>query len=158
MSCGDSGRRPEWLKVRLRTDESFRRLRSMVSELRLNTVCAEARCPNIYECWNAGTATFMILGETCTRRCGFCSVNSGRPEPGVDADEPRHVAEAVERLGFVRVFDQGLNEWMPGREKDCLVHALRRVSVKGHQSRSSFWNPGEKTIQDGRWPDAEALP
>jgi lipoic acid synthetase len=70
----------------------------MVSELSLNTVCTEARCPNIYECWNAGTATFMILGETCTRRCGFCSVRSGRPRPGVDRDEPRNVAEAVARL------------------------------------------------------------
>jgi lipoic acid synthetase len=91
-------RRPDWLKVRLRTDANFTRLRSMVSELRLNTVCTEARCPNIYECWNAGTATFMILGDTCTRRCGFCSVHSGRPEPGVDPDEPRNVAEAVARL------------------------------------------------------------
>jgi lipoic acid synthetase len=70
----------------------------MVGELKLNTVCTEARCPNIYECWNAGTATFMILGDTCTRRCGFCSVNSGLPTPGVDADEPRHVGEAIARL------------------------------------------------------------
>ncbi len=100
MSCSGSGRRPDWLKVRLRTDESFRRLRSMVSELSLNTVCTEARCPNIYECWNVGTATFMILGETCTRRCGFCSVNSGRPVPGVDADEPKNVGQAVARLGL----------------------------------------------------------
>jgi lipoic acid synthetase len=93
-------RRPDWLKIRLRTDDSFRRMRSMVAELRLNTVCTEARCPNIYECWNAGTATFMILGEVCTRRCGFCSVTSGRPRPGVDPDEPHHVAEAVARLGL----------------------------------------------------------
>jgi lipoic acid synthetase len=92
-------RKPEWLKIRLKTDGNYRRLRSMVSELRLNTVCTEARCPNIYECWNAGTATFMILGETCTRRCGFCSVHSGLPSPGVDRDEPRHLAEAVARLG-----------------------------------------------------------
>ena len=94
------GRRPEWLKIRLRTEGNFRRLRSMVSELRLNTVCTEARCPNIYECWDAGTATFMILGDTCTRRCGFCNVHSGRPAPGVDPDEPRRVAEAVDRLGL----------------------------------------------------------
>jgi lipoyl synthase len=93
-------RRPDWLKIRLRTDERFVGLRSMVSELRLNTVCTEARCPNIYECWNAGTATFMILGDTCTRRCGFCSVTSGRPAPGVDPAEPAHVAEAVARLGL----------------------------------------------------------
>ncbi|MDH3628102.1 MAG: lipoyl synthase [Acidobacteriota bacterium] len=93
-------RRPEWLKVRLRTDPNFRRLRKLVDELKLNTVCTEARCPNIYECWNAGTATFMILGETCTRRCGFCSVHSGRPDPGVDKDEPRRVGEAIARLGI----------------------------------------------------------
>ena len=91
-------RRPDWLKIRLRTDENFVKLRGLVSELNLNTVCTEARCPNIYECWNAGTATFMILGEICTRHCGFCSVHSGRPNPGVDAQEPNHVAEAVSRL------------------------------------------------------------
>jgi len=98
VSGSPGRRRPEWLKVRLRTDAGYRALRSMVSELKLNTVCTEARCPNIYECWNAGTATFMILGETCTRRCGFCSVHSGRPAPGVDPHEPRHVGEAVARL------------------------------------------------------------
>ncbi len=92
--------RPEWLRIQIRTDESFQKLRSMVSELRLNTVCQEARCPNIYECWNAGTATFMILGDTCTRYCGFCNVNSGKPAPGVDREEPAHVAEAVTRLGL----------------------------------------------------------
>ena len=90
--------RPEWLRITLRTDEPFRELRSMVSELKLNTVCEEARCPNIYECWNAGTATFMILGDTCTRYCGFCNVHSGKPQPGVDRGEPRRVAEAVFRL------------------------------------------------------------
>jgi lipoic acid synthetase len=93
--------RPDWLKIRLRTDPAFRDVRRMVDELRLNTVCVEARCPNIYECWNAGTATFMILGDVCTRRCGFCNVTSGRPAPGVDAREPAHVAEAVARLGLV---------------------------------------------------------
>jgi lipoic acid synthetase len=93
-------RRPEWLRIRLHTGERFRELRGMVRELGLNTVCTEARCPNIYECWGAGTATFMILGDTCTRRCGFCSVHSGRPRPGVDPREPLHVAEAVARLGL----------------------------------------------------------
>jgi len=95
-----TARRPEWLRVRIRTDESFVKLRAMVGELRLNTVCQEARCPNIWECWNAGTATFMILGETCTRYCGFCNVHSGKPSPGVDPLEPAHVAEAVERLAL----------------------------------------------------------
>ena len=100
MSGSPAPRRPEWLRITLRTDEKFRDLRKMVGELRLNTVCEEARCPNIYECWNAGTATFMILGDTCTRTCGFCNVHSGRPAPGVDAGEPAHVAEAVHRLGL----------------------------------------------------------
>ncbi|HZN54204.1 MAG TPA: lipoyl synthase [Candidatus Polarisedimenticolaceae bacterium] len=100
MSEGARTPRPEWLRITLRTDESFRALRGMVSELRLNTVCQEARCPNIYECWNAGTATFMILGDTCTRACGFCNVHSGRPRPGVDAGEPLRVAEAVARLSL----------------------------------------------------------
>jgi lipoic acid synthetase len=103
MSGENPMRRPDWLKVRLRTDGGFRKMRSMVSELELNTVCTEARCPNIYECWNAGTATFMILGDTCTRRCGFCNVISGRPSPGVDPGEPRHVAEAVARLKLKHV-------------------------------------------------------
>ncbi len=100
MNAEARQRRPEWLKVRIRTDENFRRLRRLVTELELNTVCTEARCPNIYECWNAGTATFMILGDTCTRRCGFCSVHSGRPKPGVDPLEPEHVASALNRLGI----------------------------------------------------------
>src|SRR6185369_10415481 len=78
--------RPDWLKIRLRTDGSFRDLRAMVGELKLNTVCSEARCPNIYECWSAGTATFMILGEICTRRCTFCAVGKGKPLTA-DADE-----------------------------------------------------------------------
>ena len=95
--------RPPWLRIHIRTDESYRRLRSIVHELSLNTVCEEARCPNIYECWNAGTATFMILGETCTRRCGFCNVHSGLPRRGVDAGEPGNVAEAVSRLGLGHV-------------------------------------------------------
>jgi lipoic acid synthetase len=98
MAGRDQPVRPDWLKVRLRTDDTFRTVRAMMGELHLTTVCTEARCPNIYECWNAGTATFMILGETCTRRCGFCNVRSGRPEPGVDGQEAAHIAEAVERL------------------------------------------------------------
>ncbi|HKP10661.1 MAG TPA: lipoyl synthase, partial [Blastocatellia bacterium] len=93
-----TGPRPEWLKVRLRADESFDRVHQLISDLSLHTVCQEARCPNIYECWGEGTATFMILGDICTRHCGFCAVAKGKPRP-VDAEEPRHVGEAVKRLG-----------------------------------------------------------
>src|SRR6187549_476685 len=88
--------RPDWLRIRLATPASYHKVRELVDRLSLHTVCQEARCPNIYECWGEhGTATFMILGDVCTRRCGFCAVTSGRPQAGVDPEEPEHVAEAV---------------------------------------------------------------
>jgi lipoic acid synthetase len=91
--------RPEWLKVRLPGSEGFFRLKALVHEQRLNTVCQDARCPNIGECWGAGTATFMILGEVCTRACKFCAVKTGLP-PEYDLDEPRRVAAAIQKLGL----------------------------------------------------------
>ncbi len=93
-------RRPEWLRVKLPAGEGFTRLRTLMREQSLVTVCEEARCPNIAECWGHGTATFMILGEVCTRACAFCAVTSGRRGGDVDADEPRRVAEAVARMGL----------------------------------------------------------
>jgi lipoic acid synthetase len=92
--------RPDWLKVKLPSGENYARLRGMIDSRRLHTVCEEARCPNMGECWNAGTATFMILGDVCTRSCGFCAVTTGRPS-GLDTDEPYRVAEAI-RLMDVR--------------------------------------------------------
>jgi lipoic acid synthetase len=92
-------RRPEWLKVRAPGGEDYARIKSMMRSKALHTVCEEARCPNITECWNAGTATFMIHGDTCTRSCGFCAVKTGRPLP-VDYDEPRRVAEAIASMNL----------------------------------------------------------
>jgi lipoic acid synthetase len=92
-------RRPHWLKISLKTNEDFRRVDKLISDLSLHTVCQEARCPNMYECWCQGTATFMIMGDICTRHCGFCSVTKGRPAP-VDPQEPDNIAEAVERLSL----------------------------------------------------------
>src|ERR687888_349317 len=86
--------RPDWLKVRLPTGPAYENLRRLMRTKSLHTVCEEAHCPNMAECWGAGTATFMILGNTCTRSCGFCAVATGRPEP-VDWDEPQRVAEAI---------------------------------------------------------------
>jgi lipoyl synthase len=94
------GRRlPAWFKVTPKRDENYLKLKRLVGDLNLHTVCEEARCPNVWECWNAGTATIMILGETCTRSCGFCAVKTGRPTE-LDLDEPRRVAEAVAALGL----------------------------------------------------------
>ena len=89
--------KPAWLKVRAPGSPNYRRLKTLMQELRLNTVCEEARCPNIGECWHHGTATFMILGDVCTRACGYCAVPHGRPET-LDPLEPARVAEAVGRL------------------------------------------------------------
>jgi lipoic acid synthetase len=93
------GGKPPWLRIRIRTGTNYREVDRLVDGLHLHTVCQEARCPNIYECWEDRTATFMILGDVCTRRCGFCAVATGRPV-AVDPEEPRHVAEAVRRLGL----------------------------------------------------------
>jgi len=93
-------RRPPWLTVKLPTGDGYARIKSLVSGLQLNTVCEEARCPNLGECWSHGTATFMILGDVCTRACAFCAVTSGRRGGDVDEDEPRRVAEAVQRMGL----------------------------------------------------------
>src|SRR5512144_533824 len=91
--------RPEWLKVRLPSGEKFAALKRLVHHQKLNTVCEDARCPNIGECWGAGTATFMILGDVCTRACRFCAVKTGKP-PEYDVDEPRRVAEAISHLNL----------------------------------------------------------
>jgi lipoic acid synthetase len=93
-----AGIRPEWLKIRVPGDLDKLPVARLMRELALHTVCQEARCPNIFECWGAGTATFMILGEICTRRCTFCAVSRGVPL-APDPDEPRRVAEAVATMG-----------------------------------------------------------
>ena len=94
--------KPAWLKVKAPLSPEYRRLVKLMREQRLNTVCEEASCPNIGECWQHGSATFMILGRVCTRTCAFCDVATGRPD-AVDRDEPRHLAEAVETMGLKHV-------------------------------------------------------
>jgi lipoyl synthase len=91
--------KPEWLKARAPMGENYHDLKTLARKLDLHTVCESAHCPNIGECWNHRTATFMLLGNLCTRRCGFCAVPKGRPLP-LDWDEPRRVAEAVATLGL----------------------------------------------------------
>ncbi len=92
--------RPAWIKARAPLGERYERLKGLMRELDLHTVCEEARCPNLGECWNRGTATFMILGDVCTRACGFCAVKTGLPGLPPDPEEPRRVADAVARMGL----------------------------------------------------------
>src|SRR5579875_1861421 len=94
--------RPEWLKIQLRTGSNFKDLKTILRGKSLHTVCEEARCPNIFECWENRTATFMILGDICTRACRFCAVTSGRPSH-LDLSEPARVADAVVTMGLQHV-------------------------------------------------------
>ncbi|MEO0004477.1 MAG: lipoyl synthase [candidate division WOR-3 bacterium] len=93
-------RKPSWLKTRLPLGEEFNRVNAIISKYNLNTVCSSARCPNLSECWNSGTATIMLLGDICTRHCRFCSVKTGNPQGRIDPDEPQRVAKAVKELGL----------------------------------------------------------
>jgi lipoic acid synthetase len=140
-----AARRPEWLKVRLPAGENYFDLKLLMRGLNLHTVCESARCPNIAECWQHRTATFMILGELCTRRCGFCAVPKGKPAGEVDWAEPARVAEAAAGMGlkyivvtsvdrddlddggatiFARTID-ALRERLPGCQVEVLIPDFR---------------------------------
>ena len=116
-------RKPEWLKAKAPVGETFHALKKMARDLNLHTVCESAQCPNIGECWNQKAATFMMLGNLCTRRCGFCAVPKGRPEP-IDMDEPRRVAYAVAQLGLAHAVVTSVN-----RDDDNLGAAHAFVEV-----------------------------
>jgi lipoic acid synthetase len=101
-------RRPDWIKVRAPSGETYEQLRVMMRSKALHTVCEEAMCPNIGECWGAGTATFLMMGDTCTRSCGFCDIKTGRPAP-LDWDEPERVARAVHAMNLRHVVITSVN-------------------------------------------------
>ena len=92
-------RKPDWIKTRLRTGPEYTQIKGLVRDEGLHTVCEEAGCPNIYECWEDREATFLIGGDQCTRRCDFCQIDTGRPAP-LDRDEPRRVAQSVQSMGL----------------------------------------------------------
>ncbi|MEX2246460.1 MAG: lipoyl synthase [Dehalococcoidia bacterium] len=120
-------RKPEWLKVRFPAGERYQQLKSLMREQALHTVCEEARCPNIGECWNAGTATFMILGDVCTRSCGFCAVTTGRPGE-LDPLEPLRLARAVRQLGLDYVVITSVNrDDAPGGGAPIFAACIRAI-------------------------------
>ena len=128
-----SAERPDWLKVKLTDQSQVESVQDMMRELRLTTVCEEAKCPNLFECWSDRTATFMLMGEVCTRHCGFCSIGKGKPG-GLDAAEPEHVAEAVERLGLAHAVVTSVDrDDLPdfgARHFAETIHAIRRRNPK----------------------------
>lgn len=109
QSLNTREKRPEWLRVKLPAGGKFKELTELIETKNLNTVCAEARCPNMGECWSSGTATFMILGDVCTRSCGFCAIKTGRPAKGLDWDEPNRVAQAAKTMGLKHVVITSVN-------------------------------------------------
>jgi lipoic acid synthetase len=122
-------RRPDWLKVRVPGGEEYARIKHLIGDRRLHTVCEEARCPNMAECWNAGTATFMILGDVCTRSCGFCAVKTGRPE-GLDLEEPHRVAEAIRIMGVRHAVITSVNrDELPDGGAAIFAETIRQARV-----------------------------
>jgi lipoic acid synthetase len=137
-------RRPSWIKVRAPSGETYDHLKDMMRSKELHTVCEEANCPNMGECWGSGTATFLILGDICTRRCGFCDIKHGKPQP-IDIDEPERVAQAVksmnldhavitsvdrddDNLGGARIFAKvirRIHETSPGCSVEVLIPDFR---------------------------------
>ena len=134
-------RKPEWLKARAPGGETFHALKKLARDLHLHTVCESAHCPNIGECWNQKAATFMMLGNLCTRRCGFCAVPKGRPDP-IDLDEPRRVAYAVAQLGLAHAVITSVN-----RDDDNLgaaqafVEVIREIRAQSPGTRIEVLTP-----------------
>ena len=95
-----ASRKPDWLRIRPPAGESYLKIKGLLRERRLHTVCEEAHCPNVAECWASGTATFMLGGDTCTRACRFCAVKTARRPPPLDPEEPFHIAESIATLGL----------------------------------------------------------
>ena len=128
-NAGPGGRRPPWLKVRVGAGSTYAGTKSIVRGGALNTVCEEARCPNIGECWALGTATIMILGSVCTRNCGFCAIDTGRP-PTTDLDEPRRVAEAVRQMRLQHVvITMVARDDLPDGGAEIVAETIRQIRL-----------------------------
>jgi lipoic acid synthetase len=131
MTASTLGRKPDWLKIKVQTNEHFNELKSMMRERKLNSVCEEAKCPNIFECWSNRTATFMILGKICTRACRFCAVTSGLPSE-LDLEEPEHVAQSVLDMGLKHVVITSVARDDLADEGSSVfaqtIHAVRRLN------------------------------
>jgi lipoic acid synthetase len=155
---GEALRKPEWIRVRAGGGERFTEIKRILREAKLHTVCEEASCPNIGECFGHGTATFMIMGDLCTRRCPFCDVAHGRPQP-LDADEPRHLGESIAamKLKYVVITSvdrDDLRDGGAGHFVDC-IRAVRELSP---QTRIEILTPDFRGRLDRALAILEASP
>ncbi len=145
--------RPDWLRVKLPIGEEYKKVRSLVDTYNLHTICQSGHCPNMGECWGAGTATFMILGNVCTRSCSFCAVKTGRPTE-YDADEPRRVAEAIKLMGVKHAVLTSVNrDELKDRGAEIWFQTV--VNVKGLSPETTI----ETLIPDTKsnWPALERM-
>ena len=123
-------RKPDWLRVKLPIGPDYKRVRKLVDEYKLHTICQSGNCPNMGECWGAGTATFMILGNTCTRSCSFCAVKTGRPNE-YDEDEPRRVAEAIDLMQVKHAVITSVNrDELKDRGAEIWYQTVRQVKER----------------------------
>ncbi|MEO6189352.1 MAG: lipoyl synthase, partial [Saprospiraceae bacterium] len=151
-------RKPDWLRVKLPIGEEYRKVRNIVDEFKLHTICQSGNCPNMGECWGAGTATFMILGEVCTRSCSFCAVKTGKPKE-YDEDEPNRVAMAIQLMGVKHAVitsvnrdelaDSGAEIWYQTivKTKDLCPETTIETLIPDVKSR---WEALERMISGGQ--------
>ena len=144
-------RRPEWIRAKLPYGEGYTKLLSLMRGKQLHTVCEEARCPNLGECWGRGTATFMILGDICTRSCGFCAVKTGRPTE-LDTDEPHRVADAVASMKLRHVVITSVNrDELDDGGASIFAETIRQIRIREPRCRIEILIPdfkGEKLALD----------
>ncbi|MCC7390871.1 lipoyl synthase [Candidatus Sumerlaeota bacterium] len=148
-SLAARGRRlPEWIRGHIPSGSGYSSIKSLVSEQRLHTVCEEARCPNLGECWSRGTATFMILGDTCTRACTFCAVKTGRPTE-LDLDEPRRVAESIKlmRLRHAVITSVNRDELLDGGAS-IFAELIRQVRIQAPDCRIELLIPDMMGVRE----------
>lgn len=149
----DRQRRPEWLRVKLPIGPSYQKVRRLVDEYNLHTICQSGNCPNMGECWGAGTATFMILGNTCTRSCSFCAVKTGRPTE-YDEDEPRRVAEAIDLMGVKHAVITSVNrDELKDRGAEIWYQTIRAVKERTPHVTIETLIPDTKA----NWPALERM-
>lgn len=146
-------KKPDWLRVKLPTGENYKMVREVVDNHRLHTICQSGNCPNMGECWGAGTATFMILGNTCTRSCSFCAVKTGRPNE-YDEDEPRRVAEAIRLMKVKHAVITSVNrDELKDRGAEIWYQTVRAVKESSPQTTIETLIPDVKAT----WPALERM-
>jgi len=141
--------KPKWLRMKLNRGKEYENVQSIVHEHRLSTVCEEAMCPNISECWSSGTATIMLMGETCTRACRFCAVNTGNPKGWLDLDEPNHTAESVRLMGLKYLVLTSVNrDDLPDGGAGHYASVVKRVKDVNPQTAVEVLTPDFQGVTD----------